>query len=212
MAYLSVDEFKRIILNTSLDHVVEQHVFAGVPYVFRESPESSNLLTKHLCGAMDLPEQNIIVVGSAKVGFSLNPDNFPRKFSETSDIDVIVISEGLFDKVWMTLLKWHYPRRLLDLGRIEGDWARLRRKDIYWGWLVPNEIRYEGLSFPEVLKPLRDISATWFNTFQSLSLYPEFAARTISGRLYRSRDHAFLYHREGLRLICDKIRPTGKGA
>ena len=211
MAYLSVDEFKNIILNASLDHVVQRHIFEGVPYVFRERPESSSLLTKHLCGAMDLSEQNVIVVGSAKVGFSLNPDNFPRKFSEISDIDVIVISEGLFDQVWMTLLKWNYPRRGLNLGRIEGEWAQLRRKDIYWGWLVPNEINYEGLSFPEALKPLRDISATWFNTFQSLSLYPEFAARTISGRLYRTWDQAFLYHIEGLRLICNKIRATGKG-
>lgn len=209
MPYPTVDEFKHIVLNTSLDRVVQQHVFEGVPFVFREKPESSAILTKHICQALNVPEQNVRIVGSAKVGFSLNPDSFPRQFSEASDIDVIVVSDRLFDMVWITLLRWHYPRRLLDLGRSEGGWARSRRKDIYWGWLVPNEIQYDGLSFPEILEPLRDFSVAWFNTFQSLSTYSEFATRTISGRLYRTWDHALLYHMEGLRLISERMRAVG---
>ena len=201
----SIDEFKRIVLSTPLSSVVQQYIFQGMPYVFREKPEALNLLTEHLGAAMQLSEQNIVIVGSAKVGFSLNPDNFPRRFSDVSDIDVIVVSETLFNRIWMTLLEWHYPRRLLNLGRAENEWVRLRRKDIYWGWLVPTQIRYEGLSFPSILKPLRDISAQWFNAFQGLSLYPEFAARSVSGRLYRTWDHALRYHMEGLHQIRERI-------
>jgi hypothetical protein len=211
MPYLSVDEFKYAVLNTSLDLIVQQHIVEGVPYAFRDTPEAGDLLTKHLCKAMGFSEHNVVIVGSAKVGYSLNPDNFPRGFSDSSDIDVVVVSPELFDRVWMTLLSWHYPRRLVDLGRVEGDWARLRRKDIYWGWLVPDEIRYEGLSFPDVLKPLRDISTKWFNTFQSLSLYPEFAARKVSGRLYRTWDHVLRYHMEGLRLLRERIQVIERG-
>ncbi len=205
MPYPSVEEFKTIVQTTPLDSVVKEHIFQGVPYVFRDNPEYLDLLTQHLSAAIKLTDQSIKVVGSAKIGFSLNPDNFPRGFSDTSDIDVIVVNEDLFDRVWMTLLEWHYPRRLVDLGRVEGNWARLRRKEIYWGWLVPTEIRYEGLSFPSTLKPLRDISAQWFNAFQSLSLYPQFAARSISGRLYRTWNHALRYHIDGLRQIHDRI-------
>jgi hypothetical protein len=206
MSYLSIDEFKRIVLSTPLSTVVQEHIFQGMPYVFREKPEALNLLTRHLSTAMHLSEQSIVVVGSAKIGFSLNPDNFPRRFSDVSDIDVIVVNEDLFDRVWMTLLRWHYPRRLLKLGRAENEWVRDRRKDIYWGWLVPTQIRYEGLSFPGILKPLRDISAQWFNAFQGLSLHPEFATRSVSGRLYRTWDHALRYHEEGLRQIQNVIR------
>jgi hypothetical protein len=186
MPYLSIDEFKRIVLSTPLSTVVEDHIFQGMPYAFREKPEALNLLTEHLSATMEVSEQSLVVVGSAKIGFSLNPDTFPRRFSDASDIDVVVISDNLFDRVWMTLLEWHYPRRLLNLGRDENDWVRLRRKDIYWGWLAPTQIRYEGLSFPGILKPLRDLSAQWFNAFQGLSLHPEFAARSVSGRLYRT--------------------------
>lgn len=212
MAYLTVDEFKHTLINSSLDSIVKRHIFQGVPYVFRETPESSSLLIQHVCEAFRLPEENVFVVGSARSGFSLNPENFPRMFSDTSDIDVVVISEELFDNVWMKILEWHYPRRLQNLGHDEGNWARLRRKEIYWGWLVPSEIHYEGLSFPDILKPLRDISVTWFNAFQSLSLYPVFAPRTVSGRLYRTFDHALYYHIEGLRLIREKIQASEQGA
>ncbi len=212
MAYLTVDQFKETLVSRPLAVIAQQHIFAGLPYVFRDEPESNDMLVGHLCDAMDVSQQNVVIVGSAKVGFSLNPDVFPRAFSETSDIDVIVVSEDLFDRIWMTLLEWHYPRRGVNLGQVEGGWARLRRKDVYWGWLEPDQIHYEGLSFPNVLRPLRDISVKWFNAFQSLSLYPELAAHRVSGRLYRTWDHALHYHADGLRQIRDRIIAAQKGA
>ena len=211
MSYPSVDEFKDILLSRPLDGVVQEYLFQGMPYVFRDRPESLKLLRRHLCDALKLSDQNVIVVGSAQIGFSLSPDNFPRQFSDESDIDIVVVDEALFDKVWMTMLKWHYPRRLSHLGQVDGEWASARRRDLYWGWFVPDKIRFEGLSLPHVLNPLRDISTEWFNAFQSLSQYPQFASRSISGRLYRTWDHALLYHLDGLRQISDAIRVTKKG-
>lgn len=211
MSELNIDDFREILLDNPLDSIVSRYLFSGVPYAFREEPDSENLLKQHLSQELNVEQEDVIVVGSGRVGFSLNPDNFPRGFSETSDIDVVVISDGLFDEIWMTLLSWHYPRRGMSLGRVEGDWARLRRKDIYWGWLVPSDIRYEGLSFPDILNPLRDISTKWFNAFQSLSLIPQFASRTVSGRLYRTKKHAVQYHVEGLRLIREKIKASKEG-
>jgi hypothetical protein len=212
MAYPTVDQFKVALANSPLAAITQEHIFAGLPYVFRDEPASNGLLIGHVSDALCVLEQNVIVVGSAKIGFSLNPNSFPREFLDTSDIDVIVVSEELFDKVWMTLLEWQYPRRLVNLGGSEQKWAASRRKDIYWGWMVPDEISYQGLSFPDALRPLRDIAVQWFNTFQTLSLYPEFAARTVSGRLYRTWDHALRYHTDGLRQIRDGIVTRQKGA
>ena len=213
MAYLTVSQFKEALANNPLAAIVEQHVFTGLPYVFRDEPASNDLLVGQLSEALKVAKEDIVVVGSAKIGFSLNPEHFPRGFSDTSDIDVIVVSKDLFDKVWMIFLEWHYPRRGMNLGRIEGDWMRKRRGEICWGWLVPDEIHYDGfLSFPNVLRPLRDISTKWFNTFQSLSLYPELAVHRVSGRLYRTWNHALRYHTDGLRRIRDSISVGQKGA
>lgn len=209
MPYPNAEEFIDILLSYPLEVVVKKYVFEGTPYVFRERPLVHDALQQHLCSALSLSMRNVIVVGSAKIGFSLSPDNFSRKFSDKSDIDVLIVDAGLFDKIWMTLLGWHYPRRLSVLDKVDARWIKTRRKDLYWGWFVPDRIRFEGLSLPYVLKPLRDISADWFNAFRSLSQYsqyPEFAHREISGRLYRTWEHALLYHVEGLRQIKNKLQ------
>lgn len=211
MEYPSVEEFTHILLRRPLEEVVREYVFQGVPYVFRNQPAALTLLKQHLHSTLGLSEQDVTIVGSAKIGFSLSPDNFSRAFSDDSDVDVLVVNEKLFDLVWMTILKWHYPRRIENLGGRDAKWARERRQDLYWGALFPDKIRFEGLSFPDVLKPLRDTSTAWFNAFRSLSQYSEFVSRDISGRLYRSWDHALLYQMDGLQKIREIVLTTKKG-
>jgi hypothetical protein len=151
-----------------------------------------------------LNENNVVIVGSAQVGFSLSPDTFFRPFSEDSDIDVLVVDEQLFDTIWAATLRWHYPRRSW-LDGSDWEWARLRQKELYWGWLTPNRMRFNGLTLPEMLKPVRDASTNWFNAFRSLSRYNEFSRRDVSGRLYRTWEHARLYHESGLSQIRTTI-------
>lgn len=190
---------------------MEQYIFAGEPYVFRKWPQGFEALRKHLCNALELSNyQNVIVIGSAKLGFSLSPDSFGRQFSDESDIDVMVIDERLFDLVWKTLLRWNYPRRHYLAG-FDWRWAKDRKEELYWGWFRPDKIRFSGLSFPDTLKPLRDISTRWFTAFRSISRVSGFASWEISGRLYRSWEHALLYHVDGLRQIAETIKPNKEG-
>jgi len=200
MPYLSVDKFKDIVLAKPLDEVVQKYIFKGNPFIVLFNPGIENIISFHLHSKLGLSEKNISIVGSAKIGFSLNPDTFPRRFTDRSDIDIVVVDKELFDKVWFIMLEWNYPRK----GKlIEPDWgwSKKRRGELYWGWFVPSLIHFKGLSFPNVLKPLRDISVAWFDAFQSLSQYPVLSDRRASGRLYRSWEHAKLYHIQGLRQI-----------
>jgi hypothetical protein len=206
----SVDEFRSELLTKPLDEVIREYIFEGLPYVFRETPPLMETLRDHLCNDLGVSDESTIVIGSAKIGFSLSPDNVFRQFSDESDIDVLVVDERIFDDIWKIILKWHYPRRIRGLGGADESWGRRRRRDLYWGWFVPDKIKYEGLSFPEVLKPLRDISTAWFNAFRSLSRVPEFSRRNITGRLYRTWDHALLYHADGLRQIKENLTQTKK--
>lgn len=209
MSYPTPREFGQILQAAqSVDDVVRQHVFGGVPYAFRSKPSSMQRLTDHLCGNLKLAADNVAVVGSAKIGFSLSPDNFPRKFSLYSDIDVVIISEVMFDEFWHTMLRWNYPRRF-SLSGVDWEWSKRRRNELYWGWFRPDAIRFDGLSFPDVPKPIRNFSTTWFNAFQSLSLISDFSSRKVGGRLYRTWEHALRYHADGL----DQIKQiTQEGA
>lgn len=206
MPYLTAEAFEDVLLKQPLETVVREYLFKGVPYVFANRPKDYDLLRRHLSRPLNVKAQNVVVVGSAKVGFSLNPENFPRRFYDESDIDVLVVDQSLFDKVWKAILAWHYLRRYSGLDGPERKWAGDRKKEIYWGWLEPDKISFRGLLFPKLLAEVRDVSTCWFNAFRSLSHYPKFAGRDVSGRLYRSWDHALLYHTEGLRQIREGVR------
>jgi hypothetical protein len=201
----SIAQFTQDLQSLPVEDVVKRHVFTDEPHVFRGKAKGLSLLRQHLGKHLNVPESNIVVVGSAQTGFSLAPDSFPRAFHAGSDIDIAVIDQGLFDMMWHTILKWHYPRREAHLPDSDWQWRIKRSNDVYWGWFVPDQIRYDGLSFPAMLKPLRDISTIWFNAFRSLGRLPEFASRDVSGRLYRTWDHATMYHAEGLRLIVQRL-------
>lgn len=211
--YPTAEDFSQMLLSEGFCEIIDQHIFKGLPFVFRQSPQTFDVLKKHLASELRVDLGSISVVGSARLGFSLNPDNFPRQFSDTSDIDILIVDTNLFDEVWTTLLRWNYPRRLVKLGKADNQWIYERRKECYWGWFVPDQMRFEGISFPEALQPIRDLSTRWFDAFRSLSQYSddaELARREVSGRLYRTWNHAYLYHEEGLRLLRSMLQ-TGSG-
>jgi hypothetical protein len=203
MAYPTSQEFAEVLRATRLEDVVDEYLFQGHPYVFRRSPRDFETLRQHLHDALGISAEAVLVVGSGKLGFSLRPDTFGRPFNRRSDVDVVVVSEDLFDRIWRTLLSWNYPRRY-KLGP-DQKWANARMDDLYWGWFRPHRMRFGGLLFPDALRPLRDISTAWFNAFRALSLYPEFTRWEIKGRLYRTWEHARLYHVDGLRQIRDVL-------
>jgi hypothetical protein len=205
----TIADFKAALLSRPVDEVLQEYVLSGEPYAFRGQSSALSNLRTHLSKALTVDQKNIVIVGSAQIGFSLSPDNFPRKFTNRSDIDVAVVDERLFDSVWHTLLEWHYPRRQ-NLPNEDWAWLGTRRKELYWGWFVPDKIRFNGLSLPAALKPIRDCSTLWFNTFQSLTSYPEFSKREVNGRLYRTWEHVRMYHAEGLRQIREILRTQGE--
>lgn len=58
---------------------------------------------------------NIAVIGSAKYGFSLAPQKAFSKFNtENSDLDIVIVSRGIFRDAWHNLRRAHYRNSLPD--------------------------------------------------------------------------------------------------
>jgi hypothetical protein len=185
--------------------IVDEYVFGDEVFALRATPDALDALRQHLSQELEVSVEDVAIVGSARSGYSLAPDTFPRAFSSHSDIDVIVVNEPLFDYVWGALLTWNYRQRW-PRWNPDRSWAQERQADIYWGWLTPNRIRYEGLRFPRSLIPLRDFSTRWFTAFQTLSqAHQVFLGRDVEGRLYRSWDLARRYHSHGIRKLVRRL-------
>jgi hypothetical protein len=117
----------------------------------------------------DIHPNEIIVVGSAKLGFSIAPTKRYRAFGETSDIDVAIVSPQLFDRVW------HEVFGYLDSAR---SWEARRDFANYFvrGWIRPDKLP-PGENFL--------FTQEWFDFFRGLSNSREFGDIKISGALYR---------------------------
>lgn len=200
----TVEQFSQMLRTQPLADVVQNVLFQGEPHVFADRPTDYRELQMHLHGALGVPSDRLTIVGSARFGFSLNPDRYGQPFSDMSDVDIVVIDEALFDEIWHIILRWYYPRRQ-SMGS-DKDWVTQRRREIYLGYFVPNEIRFDWLSFPPALARLRDLSASWFGAFQGIGINPRLAGRQYNSRLYRTWEHATMYHESGLQEIRSRLR------
>ena len=93
------DEFKQLIL--ALDnHRVLAKVFLleGTPFVFENRPMKYVIFREQVADRFEIGSQDVCIVGSAKLGYSPSPHKFGTPFAETSDVDVVIISEPLFYK------------------------------------------------------------------------------------------------------------------
>lgn len=91
------DEFRELIrMLDSHDVLAKVFILEGVPYVFEQSPMKYVIFREQVAERFGVGSQDVCIVGSAKLGWSPSPYKFGTPFEETSDVDVVVISEGLF--------------------------------------------------------------------------------------------------------------------
>ncbi len=112
----------------------------------------------------------VVVVGSAKLGFSIAPDKRYRIFGDFSDIDVVLCSGPLFDQFWVDVF---------DYWRRGGFWEGLDqfRKYLFRGWMRPDKLPPEK-SFEK--------SQEWWDFFRHISSTGDFGPYKIRGALYKN--------------------------
>ena len=78
----------------------------GLPYAFRECPAVYESVRSWLSAMLGVHAKEIGIVGSARLGASLAPNKLGRKFSDTSDLDLFIISKDLFEKLREEFCQW----------------------------------------------------------------------------------------------------------
>jgi hypothetical protein len=127
--------------------------------------------------------QHVVMVGSGKLGFSIAPDKRYRPFSDSSDLDLAIVSPDLFDRVWKTVLTFN------DGGTYWPDKQRFASY-LLQGWIRPDK-----------LPPSRvfDFAADWWEFFRALTARGSYGGVKITAGVYR--DHHFF---ERYQSICIK--------
>jgi len=127
--------------------IIEEHskfitskwVLERIPNLFSNDLEMYIDWKEKLSSLIKVDGKAISVTGGAAVGYSLNPDKNFKKFDETSDIDIAIISQIHFDIAWHFLRNLKVRRhKLTPKERASVDDHRTRL--IYWGTIATDKI------------------------------------------------------------------------
>lgn len=148
-----------LISSMPVERVFQKHVIDRSSYLFRNLLQQTNWeyeLRDELAKALGLSIHDIVIVGSAKLGFSLKDQDFSkfdRKFQATnnprdrSDIDVAVVNRSLFDEISKQVfsLSRHFDKEWIKnhwkinaFNRQPGDLANRYALYLAKGWLRPD--------------------------------------------------------------------------
>jgi predicted nucleotidyltransferase len=176
-----INAFKSDIGSLLPIQVVRKHVIYGNCCVLSEDLYFD--LRSEVAERFRLHPNEVLVVGSAKLGFSIAPHKRYRHFGDESDIDVVLVSPTLFDEIWeATFAYW----------RDGGYWEQERdfKEYLFRGWIRPDK-----------LPPASTFSmcSDWWEFFRALTNGGKYGYYKIAGALYKS-----WYYLEDYQEICAK--------
>lgn len=95
----SPEDFKELVMRLDSHRILAKvFLLEGTPYVFAKSPMKYVVFREQVADQFGIGSQDVCIVGSAKLGFSPSPHKYGASFKDTSDVDVVIISEPLFDR------------------------------------------------------------------------------------------------------------------
>lgn len=162
-----IDSFKFDLSSMPLLKVIRKHIINGNCAII--SNDQYFDLRAEVAEEYQIHPNDVLVVGSAKLGFSIAPHKRYRHFTETSDIDLVIVSSTLFDRMWKDV------HRYSEQG---GYWERSQefKSYLFQGWIRPDKLP-PAKSF--------ELANDWWSFFNSLSGGGKFSLYKIAGALYK---------------------------
>ena len=169
--------------------IVQRYILDQFPFCFHDNPEAFWNLRTEVCRNLDIHPQDVAIVGSAKLGFSLSPKRLGEPFGEASDIDLLIVSEDLFEKIWLELIKYRETVVFKLRPDLQSRFKELQR------------ILFFGLLRMDKLSNDFDFAKKYWELFNALSVDPAYGPRPVRAAIYKSWTHACYYYETSIDLI-----------
>jgi hypothetical protein len=184
-----IKAFINELVNDRLSLVVQKWVIDRTPHIFGTDQHNYVLWKSKLAEKIEVDGRAIALIGSASIGFSLNPDKNYRKFDDGSDIDVAIVSAHHFELAWHTIRNLGALRHgltSLQQNSLEDHRSRL----IYWGTFDTKH-----------LLPRLPFGKQWFEAFEQMTAESPTRDREINARIYRDFESLSAYHVNNLNIL-----------
>lgn len=162
-----------LAVDLDLTTLIRKHITTGEPFSI-DAPTYFELRHR-VASELKLHPNSIVIVGSSRTGFSLKEKGSPKSryhpFYSGSDIDVVVVSDQLFNSYWDAVF---------GLVRQNQNWTLVDGKnfarDLFFGWVTPQEL-------PNL--PRFEHAREWTEIFDAITQSRLCGIRPIRARLYR---------------------------
>jgi hypothetical protein len=192
---ITKEEFIQELNNISYtnEELVERYIWFGTPAVFSDCEQTYYDLKREISTQFPVKSKNnIIVVGSAKLGFSIAPRKRFRDIQDESDIDVAIIDEELFDSYWERLFEFNI--NVKSRSEKDDDLYRKFLQYFFKGWLRPD-------LFPFNFTGKRE----WFDFFSGIS-YKKYDKRKVAAAIYKNEYFFKKYHEENIKALREELK------
>ena len=166
-----IELIKNELQNTTTAFFITKWVLDHTPYIFDDN-EMEYINWRHsMSEKLRIDAHDIIITGSASLGYSLNPNKYFKAFDEKSDIDISIISHYYFDIAWHDLIQVAPDRISIKMKNALDDH---RKRLIYWGTIATDKIL-----------PLLSFGPTWERAIKSTPMPTQLQDHDINFRIYK---------------------------
>jgi hypothetical protein len=187
----SIERFKSDLRVMTPIQVVRRHVIHGGCIAIKDSAYFD--LRSEVAEKFGVHPNEVLVVGSGKLGFSIAPAKMYRYFSDASDIDVVIVSRLLFEKIWKSVHEFYsqggYSDRSVDFKHY-----------LFQGWIRPDKLPTENRF---------KFSLEWWEFFNRLSASGKYSAFKVRGALYFDWYYLEAYQMKGASACLDHLQAEG---
>jgi len=184
------EELRVAVLSDEISDFSRRTILHGTPYVFDGREDEYFSFKRRLCTGLAIHHTDIFIVGSAKLGFSPNKKTL---FTADSDIDVAIVSEQLFERIFELASIFQYSLRAqsVTLGMRQTKQYHSFLRYLVMGWARPDSLPHHA--------PCIEFKTNWFDFFTDISHgRSEVGNFSVSAGVFKSLSHLERYTIESM--------------
>ncbi|MDE4620835.1 hypothetical protein [Sinorhizobium meliloti] len=191
--FADISELHKAIVEKRPADFVSHFLFEPTPFVFNKDFAGWIHWKSELATRLDVDPKDIVLTGSAALGYSLNPHKHFKAFDERSDVDCGIISAHHFDVAWR------------HLRRLRPQWLMLPRASRQAITIHRENYIFTGTVATDKILSILPFGPQWKAALEAMATREPTVNRDVKLRIYKDYDALRQYHAHNVGRLRDTL-------